>query len=128
MHEMSIAVELLELIERRMPPSAGLQAARVSIGPMHGVVVEAMQWAWQMAVAEKGWPQAKLIIDTPPWQLQCPACRRQWQPQTMDERCACGHLEATLVGGDELVLLSIDVMLPDEKDALQPTLLSTGEL
>ncbi len=128
MHEMSIAMELLTLIESRMPPHATLEAAQVRIGPMHGVVAEAMQWAWRTVVSEKGWPQARLLIDTPPWQLQCPACRRQWQPQTIDELCTCGHLEAKLVGGDEFLLLSIDVVLPPDNAAQQPAMSSTGVL
>ena len=128
MHEMSIAMELLTLIERRMPPHATLEAAQVRIGPMHGVVTEALQWAWQAVVAEKGWPQARLVIDTPPWQLQCPACRRQWKPQAMDECCSCGHLEARVVGGDEFLLLSIDVVLPPETTVQQPAISNTGAL
>ncbi|NNM87572.1 MAG: hydrogenase maturation nickel metallochaperone HypA [Phycisphaerae bacterium] len=128
MHEMSIAMELLGLIESRLPPDATLEAAQVRIGPMHGVVAEAMQWAWQAAVAEKGWPQARLLIDTPPWQLHCPACGRQWTPQAMDERCDCGHLEARVVGGDEFLLLSIDVVLSPKTATPQAARSKTGAL
>ena len=128
MHEMSIAMELLGLIERRLPPDATLEAAQVRIGPMHGVVAEAMQWAWQATVAEKGWPKARLLIDTPPWQLKCPACGRQWNPQAMDERCACGHLEARVVGGDEFLLLSIDVVLLPKTAVPPPAITKTGAL
>ncbi len=114
MHEMSLAVDLMELVKRHVPPSACLMKVTVRIGPMHGVVAEALQWAWSAVSSETAWPQAKLDIETPPWRLRCPRCGRLWEPMTVDEHCTCGAVHARIEGGDEFALVSVDVADFDE--------------
>ncbi len=109
MHEMSLAIDLMELVKRHVPPSACLMTVTVRIGPMHGVVSEALQWAWSAVTSQATWPQAKLIIETPPWRLSCPRCGRLWEPATVDEHCTCGSVHARVEGGDEFALVSVDV-------------------
>ncbi|MGC8551266.1 MAG: hydrogenase maturation nickel metallochaperone HypA [Phycisphaerae bacterium] len=114
MHEMSLAVDLMELVKRHVPASACLMTVTVRIGPMHGVVAEALQWAWSAVSSETTWPKAKLVIETPPWRLRCPRCGRLWEPTTVDEHCTCGAVHAHIEGGDEFTLVSVDVADFDE--------------
>jgi Zn finger protein HypA/HybF involved in hydrogenase expression len=109
MHEISVAYELTELIRRYLPSGAELAAAKVRIGPMHGVNSDALEWAWEVVKLEAGWPTAKLMVDSPPWLLRCPKCGRTWQPVVIDERCTCGELHTQIVGGNEFMLVAIDI-------------------
>ncbi|NNM86751.1 MAG: hydrogenase maturation nickel metallochaperone HypA [Phycisphaerales bacterium] len=120
MHEMSLAVDLMELVKRYVPPSAYLMTVTVRIGPMHGVVAEALQWAWSAVRGQSAWPQAKLVIETPPWRLSCPRCGRLWEPATVDEHCTCGSVHADIEGGDEFALVSVEVADSDESVENQP--------
>lgn len=112
MHEVSIAESLIALIRRHMPTNGKLIRATVRIGPMHGVVSEAMGMAWNIASSEAGWPAAQLNIITPPWRLRCVSCGRCWAPATVDEHCVCGFTKADIMGGDEFQLDSIEVDCP----------------
>ncbi len=112
MHELSIAESLVELIRRHLPAHRTLLHATVRIGPMHGIVPEAMRLAWKLASAQAGWPTARLIIDSPPWRLRCVSCGRCWEPTTVDEHCLCGSVDCEILGGDEFQLVSIDVREP----------------
>ena len=109
MHEISIAESLIALIRRHIPTHERLISATVRIGPMHGVVSEAMEMAWNIASANAGWAGSRLIVVTPPWRLRCVACGRCWEPATVDEHCVCGGLQVDVMGGDEFHLDSIEV-------------------
>jgi hydrogenase nickel incorporation protein HypA/HybF len=109
MHEVSVAESLAALIRRHLQTHQHLVGATVRIGPMHGVVPEALQSAWSVVSAAEGWNDAQLHVVTPPWRLRCIACGRRWTPTTIDEPCECGSSHADIVGGDEFLLESIEV-------------------
>jgi hydrogenase nickel insertion protein HypA len=112
MHEVSVAQALVELIRRYLPAHHRLIRATVRIGPMHGVVAEAMQLAWQVVSIDAGWPQSTLVVNDQPWRLRCVACGRCWEPATVDEPCQCGCTRVEIMGGDEFQLDSIEVDNP----------------
>ena len=109
MHEVSIAESLIALIRRHLPAHQRLVQATVRIGPMHGIVPEAIEMAWNIASADAGWKGSRLIVMTPPWRLRCVVCGRCWEPVTVDEHCVCGAAHVEILGGDEFQLDSIDV-------------------
>jgi Zn finger protein HypA/HybF involved in hydrogenase expression len=79
---------------------------------MRGIVPEAMDMAWR-ALAEGGFLRhARLELEMLPWQLECAACGRRWSADTPIEDCSCGSDHAYPVGGNELLLMSIDVQDP----------------
>jgi len=109
MHELSIAYELARMIQRHIPEGAELTLVKVRIGPMHGINADALARAWEVVRLEVGWPTAQLSVDIPPWRLKCPSCGRSWQPAVIDEHCTCGEIKAQIMGGDEFLLVAIDV-------------------
>jgi hypothetical protein len=54
MHELSIAIALLELAVRELPPGAALKGARVSAGPLRAIEPDAMRFAWEAVLADAG--------------------------------------------------------------------------
>jgi Zn finger protein HypA/HybF involved in hydrogenase expression len=109
MHELSIAIAILELAGRRVPADCALASVRVAAGPMRGIDADALQLAWQVVVADAGMPPVRLELDARPWTLACAACGRQWNIDSLDDVCTCGSARVAPVGGDELDLLSIEV-------------------
>ncbi len=109
MHEMSIALALVEQVAKHVPPGRRLLRVEVYAGPMRGIDPEAMQWAW--AGATRGGPleASHLNLTSGPWTLRCRSCQRSWQSDTTDEICTCGEVNPTVTGGDELQLRSIEV-------------------
>ena len=109
MHELSIAMSLLALARTHLPAGARLSAVRVRVGPLRGIDPESMQYAWQAATVDTMASGAKLELEELPWQLGCQKCGATFSADRPDTACACGSLQVYPVGGDELLLMSIDV-------------------
>ena len=108
MHEFSIAESLVALVRRHLPMGALPRRVTVRIGPLHAISPEAMQWAWTAAAEQAGWKATQLDLDLLPWRLHCLSCGRSWPAELVDECCPCGAPDATLEGGDEMLLMSIE--------------------
>ena len=137
MHELSIAQSLIELVEDELagraaaesrgtglPACARVGRVTVRVGPLSGVVPEALASAWSVAslrsVVVRG---AGLTIDRQPAVVWCPRCAAERElpdpPQRM--RCpACGGPTPELRSGRELELTSIEVR-EDGTDAHGPS-------
>lgn len=112
MHELSIARALLRLANEHRPAGCAAELLRVQVGPLQAIDDEAMQFAWQAASQDTDLARAKLELIMLPWQLQCPDCGRQWEAQSLDTRCQCGSERGVPLGGDELLLESLEVAPP----------------
>ena len=120
MHELSIARMLIRMIQRHAPADAVVRGVRVEAGPMRAIEPEAMRLAWRAATADTPLHGAALDLCTLPFDLTCPACGRRWSADDLFETCACGCDRPRARGGDELILVSIDVHSPDSGDASAP--------
>ena len=109
MHELSIARTLVHLANEHRPAGCALEQIRVQVGPLQAIDVEAMQFAWQAASQDTNLAHATLELILLPWRLQCPDCGRQWEAESWDTPCQCGSERNRIVGGDELLLDSLEV-------------------
>jgi hydrogenase nickel incorporation protein HypA/HybF len=116
MHEFSIAIALLDQVEHHAPADSVVKRVHLRIGPMQGIVEQAMQWAWQGATDGTRHEGSRLELDFAPWQLQCPDCGRRWHTNDMYEACVCGSSLAFPVECDEMTLVSLDVDVYDEQE------------
>lgn len=112
MHELSIALSILELTEDEMRARAGRVAAiHVKLGQMCGVVKEALVSAFEMAREGTELAQAELVIDDIPLVIHCPACAAEHTPLSPYElRCPdCGTLTNEIVSGQELEVSALEI-------------------
>ncbi|HTU20085.1 MAG TPA: hydrogenase maturation nickel metallochaperone HypA [Gemmataceae bacterium] len=112
MHELSIALGILDIAEEE----AGERAARVAavhlkLGPLSGIVKEALLSAFEMAREGTVLAQAELVIEEIPLVIHCPACAADRTPASLFElRCpACGALSADVVRGRELEISALEI-------------------
>ena len=117
MHEMSIAESLRDLTAQTAPVGAVVLAVRIRVGPMRGIEPEAMNLAWRALATDGFQRHARLELEMLPWQLECAACGRRWTSDNPIDDCSCGSDRAYPVGGNELLLMSIDVQDPPEPQA-----------
>ena len=106
---MSIAVAMLDLVQRHIEATDHVERVRMKAGPLRGIDPDTMSMAWRAATTDTNMEGSVLEMDSPQWQLHCPRCDRRWQSVTLITDCACGYDQSVLEGGDELLLLSIDV-------------------
>jgi hydrogenase nickel incorporation protein HypA/HybF len=114
MHEFTIAQSLLDLVREHAPNGSQVKVVRLKIGPMQGIVPEAMRMAWQVARENTCCQDAQLDMQMLPWDLTCPDCGRTWQSDDMFDTCACGCETPSPHGSSEMQLMSLEVDEPEQ--------------
>ena len=122
MHELGIAHALVQTATEAARDLGGARVRKVHLrlGPLAGVVREALEFAWECAVAGSAIDGAALVVEPVAVRVRCDACGLEGPP--VDERrlrCpACGAPTPTVLAGRELLLRALDY---DDAPAAQPT-------
>ncbi|MCU1494961.1 MAG: hydrogenase expression/synthesis HypA [Acidimicrobiaceae bacterium] len=108
MHELGLCSSIVDAIERRAGERS-VARVRVRVGRLHHVHPDAFDQSFAVAamgtVAEDAAAELVLL----PVRARCGACEATWESDTIPLVCpTCASVELELVGGDELVLESIE--------------------
>jgi len=112
MHELSIALSILDLVEEEAERQRGrIVAVHLKLGRLSGVVKDALTSAYEMA--REGTPQAgtELVIEDVPLIAHCSVCSLD-QPlaSVQDLRCpVCGTVTPEIVSGRELEVYALEI-------------------
>ena len=89
MHELSIAMGILELTEEESEKRGGVHvdAIHVRLGPLSGVVKEALLSAWQLASEQTEFESSRLVIEDVPITMFCSKCQAE-RPVRSIQECA----------------------------------------
>ena len=112
MHELSIALSILELAEEEGERRGGRVAAvHVKLGRLSGVVKDALVSAFELAREGTQLAQADLVIEEVPLVIHCTACAVDQTPDWAFElRCpVCGALSDEVVSGRELEVHALEI-------------------
>ncbi len=115
MHEVSLAVALLELAEdaARREGASRIEALHVELGALSGVVPEALAFAFAGAKVGTLAEGARLEIHVLPAVAYCVACGREFEVQSDFGVALCPRCErpsATVQQGYELTLSYLEVV------------------
>ena len=91
MHELSIAIAILQLAGSKVPPDCALTGVHIVAGPMRAIEPDAMAFAWEALLADTGMSGVLLDLETKPWTLHCPSCGARWTTSDIESVCACGR-------------------------------------
>jgi hydrogenase nickel incorporation protein HypA/HybF len=111
-HELSVCQGMLDQVARI---AAGRSAAAVTritlrIGPLSGVEPELLRAAFPLARAGTIASQAELVIESLPVRVRCDTCDAETEAGPNRLVCAaCGDWHTRLIGGDELLLASVEL-------------------
>lgn len=112
MHELSIATEIVRLLEAQRA-ERGFQkvnVVRLRAGALAGIEPHALQLGFEIARQDSCAAEASLEIDQQPMTLRCQSCQAVTESHAGGESCpACGSENLTLEGYDGLDVLSIEV-------------------
>ena len=120
MHEMGIALQIVEIATASLP--ADLGAARIAkvnlkVGKLAAVVPESLRFCFSVAVRDTALADAILAIEEVPVVARCKDCGAQWtisEPVFVCKTCAGGSLE--ILSGRELDIESIEVVEEEKND------------
>ena len=119
MHELSIAMAIVEQATEVLQGRSGarVHAIRIRVGPLSGVVKDALEFSWQAASEGTPVEGALLLIEDVPIVMRCSGCNAERQvisPQDLRcTVCASPAYPWELVHGNELELTSMEI---DEDD------------
>jgi hydrogenase nickel incorporation protein HypA/HybF len=113
MHELSIALSIVDIAGEESDRRGGVAvlAVHVKLGPLSGVVKEALTSAYEMAREGSPVAQSRLVIEDVPLVIRCQQCEMETPvPSVYDLRCPrCGTPSADVVSGRELEVTAMEI-------------------
>jgi hydrogenase nickel incorporation protein HypA/HybF len=113
MHEMGIALQIIEIATASIPSNAGnvkIEKINLKIGKLAAVVPDSLRFCFGVATQDTPLDGAQLVIDELPVVARCKDCNNQWtinSPAFTCENCDSGSLE--IISGRELDIESIEI-------------------
>lgn len=113
MHELSIAVSLVDAaLERaRDLPGERVRALHLRLGPLAGVVRDALLFSFEIAVADTALAGATLEIEDVPLVVHCPRCDADRILETPQRLCCpvCEAPTGDVITGRELEFYALEM-------------------
>jgi len=113
MHELSIALSILEVVEEEVDRHGGVpvEAIHVRMGPLSGVVKEALLSAYQLASERTPFEHSRLIIEEVPIVIYCSKCQAERPVHSVQWFCCaeCGTPASEVLRGRELELAALEL-------------------
>lgn len=116
MHELALIQSLVETVEAELPVGR-IHALTVKVGELAAVEPEALQFCFELCVANTRLHAANLHLVHVPAIVRCRGCdqlveRDATMPAVVwawAQPCACGSWERDVMGGDEIRLEQVEV-------------------
>jgi len=112
MHELSLCQALIRQAARVAQEHGAprITHLHVRIGRLSGVEADLLQQAFSSASRGSIAEGATLHFEHSPVRIHCPACARDAEVEVNRLACPhCDHWQTQLIGGDELLLVSVDL-------------------
>lgn len=113
MHELSIAMSILDLAAKEAKRHGGERVLeiRLKLGPLSGVVKEALLSAYELARENSPLEGTQLVIEDVPVLVECPTCRMIRPVISIQQMCcaACGSPSSDIVSGRELEIIALEI-------------------
>ncbi|MET1087374.1 MAG: hydrogenase maturation nickel metallochaperone HypA [Arthrobacter sp.] len=108
MHELSIVQSLIDAVLDRTGAQA-VTGVNLRIGPLSGVLPDALRFCFDVAAAGTTLAGARLNIDEPQGRGRCRTCSNAFALTDMFLLCPCGSADVEVVSGREFKLVSVEV-------------------
>jgi hydrogenase nickel incorporation protein HypA/HybF len=112
MHELSIAMSIVELAEEEAERrGVHINAVHLKLGPLSGVVKEALLSSYEMACADTPLQGSRLVFEEVPVIVFCPHCQGRRTLSSVQWFCCpeCGTPTSEVVQGKELEVTALEI-------------------
>ncbi len=113
MHEMGVAMQIIEIATASIPENMALarvERVNLKVGKLSAIVADSLRFCFEVAAKDTALEGAELVIDEIPVVAQCNACGVKWtieSPVFVCDRCQSTQIE--LLSGRELDIESIEM-------------------
>jgi hydrogenase nickel incorporation protein HypA/HybF len=119
MHEMSIALRIIEIATAALPPNQAdvdVESINVEIGKLTAVVPRSLRFCFEIASRDTAIAGAALVIEEIPIVVVCGDCQTESEQEGFPLACAsCQSRRVDLLCGRELMVTSIEVADGEER-------------
>lgn len=112
MHELSIALSMIEMAEGEASRAEQrVTALHLKLGPLSGVVKEALLFSYEIACQGTALEGSRLVIEDVAVKIHCAQCNREELAESIQSlRCTrCGDLSGTVTQGRELEVVALEL-------------------
>ncbi|MFL6448164.1 MAG: hydrogenase maturation nickel metallochaperone HypA [Bryobacteraceae bacterium] len=114
MHELSIALSIIEGVEEELVRRGGpsISVVHLRLGPLSGVVKEALLFSYELACEGTPLAGSTLEIEGVPVIVFCPDCKKEQPVKSMQCLCCavCGAPSGDVRRGSELEVFALELM------------------
>ena len=113
MHELSIAMSMIEMATEEAARRGGVQvsAIHLRLGPLSGVVKDALLFSYEVACQGTPLEGSHLVIEEMPVVAWCPACQSEQTLASIQHFCCpvCDTPTPDVVHGRELEVVALEI-------------------
>ncbi len=112
MHELSIAQNIVEIVEQYVPVAAraGVRSVRMRVGRLSGIVPDSLEFSFSAIVAGTPLGSARLDIEHVPAVCRCEDCGIEFEIADIVFVCpGCGGMRTRLISGSDLQVVDIEM-------------------
>lgn len=114
MHELSVVVSLLDLVakENARHGAGKVVTVHLRLGPLCGVIKEALFSAFELAREGTAFAETELVIEDMPIRMCCSRCQADRAVCSIQDLCCeqCGAPATNIVTGRELEITALEVL------------------
>jgi hydrogenase nickel incorporation protein HypA/HybF len=113
MHELSIAMSIVELAEEEIERRGDVQitAVHLKLGALSGVVKESLLASYEMACEGTSLAGSRLVVEDVPVVVFCASCQAQHPVSSIQLFCCaeCGTPTSETVQGKEIEVVALEI-------------------
>jgi hydrogenase nickel incorporation protein HypA/HybF len=116
MHELSVCLALMRTVTKiaREHGADRVERIRLLVGPLSGIETPLLEHAFPLAAAGTPAEGARLEVRAAPVVVTCTVCGAETECAPNRLLCGgCGDFRTRVVSGEEMLLESVDLDLPD---------------
>ena len=112
MHELSIAQNIIEIVEQAVPEEerANIESVRIKVGEFSNIVVDSLLFSLEVITAGTLLGNAKFPVDYIPLKVICKDCNKEFNNQFAIIVCPlCNGKNTEVLSGTELMISEIEI-------------------
>jgi len=113
MHELSIAMSIIDIAaeESENRSGASIKTIYLRLGPLAGVVKQALVSAFDLAREDSPFAKSELVIEDVPLVVHCSVCEAERTFPVFQDLCCpeCGTPCGNIISGRELEIVAMEI-------------------
>jgi hydrogenase nickel incorporation protein HypA/HybF len=113
MHEMAMAQDIFEIVQRSVPKeqAAAVRLVKIRVGKLAGVVPDSLEFCFSAIISDTDLQEARLLIENIPTAGMCRDCSSKFPVEEYILACpACRSNNVDLISGNELEITEIELV------------------